>query len=855
MTRPVLFSLALAMTWSGAVPARRSLQVLGPNYPRAFFFRATESVGPRTQRGHYSYERWNATFDRLGGIMGKALEEEVPGRSANLPFFTRFKHDHPRQVVLLHYNGHSRDPRDAGPGFFAGHWVYRVGCKLLNDLPAETGESELVVEDVSRFPTNMGRYRDKNVDLAVCALDARGKPDWLHAEQLELVSVDRKRNTLRVRRGAFGTTPSAFRAGRAYVAPHATEGPWGKRSHLLWYYNYSTHCPRDAKGRSCLEVLADDVARRFLPGGELAAFDGLEFDVMQHVLPGPRSGDRGFDLDGDGQADGGWFGGVNTYGLGVIEFCRRLREKLGDRRLLLADGGNPTSQRAMKWLNGIESEGWPHLNDWEISDWSGGMNRHRYWQRFARRPTMNYVNHKYTMPGPTPGSRRRPHVPWSHHRVALAVCQFFDAAVCYSFAPPREPDEEFGIWDELQAGTARQPGWLGRPLGKAVRPAETGRDLLAGAGVRLTPAFQRRLVGDHVRFTCDGDAIRADSSHPDSRNLRFRLVDLPTQGPDLTVFLRMRAAPLRGYPPWVPRLAWVGIPPEQGLLVQPELPEVTGTCLRGGREQPLDPRTGATVRYQAKWTLAGESHVAYYCHPPWRHGKVGYTFWEREVLVPTEGVLEFYTGLTPKAEQRSDGVTYRVVLNRRGQPDATVFAQHIEEWRWQRHSVSLKRWAGKRVALKFITDCGPHDDSTTDQARWGEVRLVSTNPDFRAPEPIRHMTFVGRESFESTFYFRGVESPTLTLAVQVEETGPVWVESVRVYAAPEAVARVFEHGLVLCNPASHPFTFDLRRLAPARRFRRLAGQPHQDPQINNGRPVGDTVTLDPMDALFLQRQQ
>ena len=49
-----------------------------------------------------TYENWEADFDRLMGIMGKALDEEVIGREARNPeWFTRFKRDNPRQVVLL----------------------------------------------------------------------------------------------------------------------------------------------------------------------------------------------------------------------------------------------------------------------------------------------------------------------------------------------------------------------------------------------------------------------------------------------------------------------------------------------------------------------------------------------------------------------------------------------------------------------------------------------------------------------------------------------------------------------------------------------------------------------------------
>jgi len=214
--------------------------------------------------------------------MGKTLDEEIPGRSANIPHFTRFKKAHPEQLVLLHYNGNARDPRDMTSEFWAGHWVYYTGCRTTCDVPAAGGECDVHVENPALFRVNMGRYRDKNGDVGICMLDDQGRPDWHRAEQCELLSIDPKRKVLRVKRGCFGTEPRAFPAGRAYVAAHATEGPWGQRNNLMWYYNYSTRCPRDGKGRSCVDVLVDDVARRFAKSGELAAYDGLEFDVLHH---------------------------------------------------------------------------------------------------------------------------------------------------------------------------------------------------------------------------------------------------------------------------------------------------------------------------------------------------------------------------------------------------------------------------------------------------------------------------------------------------------------------------------------------------------------------------------------------
>ena len=59
--------------------------------------------------------------------------------------------------------------------------------------------------------------------------------------------------------------------------------------------------PRDAQGRTCADLLVDDLAAWFGAGGKLAAFDGLEFDVLFNETHG--------DTDGDGELDHGVIGG------------------------------------------------------------------------------------------------------------------------------------------------------------------------------------------------------------------------------------------------------------------------------------------------------------------------------------------------------------------------------------------------------------------------------------------------------------------------------------------------------------------------------------------------------------------
>ena len=273
----------------------KSLTILGNSDPRTLFFRIPESgaavfaQAPKTAQQPITFEKWEKTFDRLMGMELKVLNEELPTDARrDLEWGLRFKKDHPDQLLLLHFNGDARDPRWETERFFAGHWIYHPGARILGDVPAKDGETEIRVNDPGLFRINTGRMLKSNDDIGLCELDSAGKPDWNRSEQAILISIDSAAGTIRVRRGQYGTKPRAFASGRAYAAPHATEGPWTKDSNLLWRYNFSVACPRDAHGRNCADVLAEDLAARLLPGGALAAFDGLEFDNLLQTVQSPR---------------------------------------------------------------------------------------------------------------------------------------------------------------------------------------------------------------------------------------------------------------------------------------------------------------------------------------------------------------------------------------------------------------------------------------------------------------------------------------------------------------------------------------------------------------------------------------
>jgi len=520
----------------------KDLTVLGPNYPRVFFFRAAEGAARRGS----TYEAWDAEFSRLMGIMGKCLDEEISETEVHNPeYFTRFKQRHPQQVVLLHFNGRARDPRFHAEQFFPGHWIYRKAVRITANVAAEAGETVIHVRNARIFHVGIGRYKTSNDDIGLFGIAPDGRHDWNHCEQVHLISVDTNANTIRVRRGCFGTTPLAFKAGKARAAAHEASGPWGRDDQLLWLYNFSTRCPKDARGRNCADLLVNDLATWFGPGGKLAALDGVEFDVMLNETHG--------DTDGDGEMDNGVVDGVNQAGIGMVEFARKLRKRMGENFIIQGDGalgsGGVRSQRAFGLLNGIESEGFPNLNDWEIVDWSGGLNRHNFWRANARPPAFNYINHKWVRPAPgKPGKKLFPEVPFARHRLVFAAAQFTDAMICYSFAPKLGSDGLIGIWDEFWRGTDKKLGWLGRPQGDAMHLATATTDLLSGAGSPAGESLARRIRGPVIVKSDRADGLVLSATKTSASELAFSIIDVPTPGDDLVVQVKMKAALRHGYP-------------------------------------------------------------------------------------------------------------------------------------------------------------------------------------------------------------------------------------------------------------------------------------------------------------------
>jgi hypothetical protein len=489
----------------------------------------------------------------------------------NLEFFLRYKKENPNKLVLLHYSGTGRRVADGAiTDFFAGHWLYYKGTRLTQKVGPSLSRVKLHVEDTSVF--DLKRSGGVEDDIAIAPVGVDGKPDWTRAEQVRLKDINVSKKTITVERGAYGTEPLSFPAG-SYLAAHVTSPP--RQGDILWNYNFSTTCPRDAQGRSCGEVLADYLVERLGPGGVLESFDGIELDVLGSVVRVARPL-KEVDVNTDGVADSGFIGGVNVVNLGVLEFTRALCERLPDK-IITADGHKPEqSQRSFGDLNGIETEGYPSRLDVELDHLSKGENIFRFWQENSTVPSWYYMNFKYEDPAPNRRSRNtfvEPNLSKDHSykklRLALASAQFTDAAFTYSqdWMPPetlwREKNAKVQVFDELWRGVDQKPNWLGMPLGPTVHLAAKAPDRLTGQGKDWPQEFIEGFQGEGLAFARNEAPAMVVKATSPKRTMVFTLLGVEVPNEDLFVSLRLKVEPLKGYPERIGRRVYVRAKPSR----------------------------------------------------------------------------------------------------------------------------------------------------------------------------------------------------------------------------------------------------------------------------------------------------
>lgn len=549
--------------YSGAaLAAPTGLQRLNPlsgGFPRAFFFRQAEVLANLR-----AYGSWRSALKGLGGITGKLLAEERTDTvsARNTQYFAQFKAQFPTQIALLHLNGVGRLPRFETEGWFPGFWLYAQGTRLSTAISASSGQ--FVVDDLTPFEFTTDAFGGRWIDIVVTSRDANGRPDFAAAEYCRVTATDPATRTLTVVRGAYGLPARAFGDG-AYVAPMITYGPFTPVDDKVWVYNFASNAPRDASGRSVSDAIVEGLIPKLGAGGMLAMIDGIQLDTF-YVLPRYRAV---ADADGDGIADGAMAAGIDTFEIGQSEFTQRLAEALGPDRLLLADARD-RQRPDPDFVNGIETEGFPSLFDYEILLWSQSLARFNYWQLRGREARFSYPLFKFSTENASPASYPR-------FRLALAASLF--AGTAFSFYDEPVPGSLIGlrtdsnagqfpnqltVWDELVGGDLQTPKWLGAPLGPTRHIALSRADLYDAGGANLTPAFMagctsrsckiRRLNGGTPSLSISG-------SKEGLAALTMSLPSLQTSTGELVLVLEASATARAAYPAGMPRYLRVAAGP------------------------------------------------------------------------------------------------------------------------------------------------------------------------------------------------------------------------------------------------------------------------------------------------------
>jgi hypothetical protein len=302
-------------------------------------------------------------------------------------------------------------------------------------------------------------------------------------------------------------------AGRTYVAPMAA-GVWGGSP--MGFYNLSSACPKDRQGHDAADVFSGEIAEWFAPGGPLEHLNGIAGDVNYWV-----PSEQNWDVNNDGQPDGGIVNGVNLWRLGDYKFLSEVRRAVGEGRLISSDGEFPGNQQEVGVMDGIESEGLVEPSD-GFRGISRTINTHLYWLENTPRPhDFRYVVLKLENPADAKrGDQLR--------RLAIGTACCLGArttAIPAGLLPP----------------AFAAPGSLGVPVGPMLRPVRDTPDLLHGAGLAAP------LVAQGCTLTRAADRIEI-SPGAGSGPMVVTLKNLAVPAGDLTVFAEMQALdPMEGF--------------------------------------------------------------------------------------------------------------------------------------------------------------------------------------------------------------------------------------------------------------------------------------------------------------------
>lgn len=109
-------------------------------------------------------------------------------------------------------------------------------------------------------------------------------------------------------------------------------------------------------------------------------------------------------------------------------------------------------------------------------------------------------------------------------------------------------------------------------------------------------------------------------------------------------------------------------------------------------------------------------------HPPYMKGP-GRIWLDYEITIPAENV--FFTAAVGKRDGSDigDGIWFSARIVNSDGTETTVGETSVTTFGWETLEADLSAYAGKKVVLRLVTDCGPADNTAADWGAWSELAL------------------------------------------------------------------------------------------------------------------------------------
>lgn len=262
----------------------------------------------------------------------------------------------------------------------------------------------------------------------------------------------------------------------------------------------------------------------------------------------------------------------------------------------------------------------------------------------------------------------------------------------------------------------------------------------------------------------------------------------------------------------------------------------TGMCLRGKPEEPIDAAAKAAVHPSTAMDCGRLAHDGLSMHPPYAGG-TGYAFAEYgPILLPNAPATVRALVGKRNGSDPGDGILFRIAVVGEDGDEKTATEKVQLEHAWSQISGDLSQWAGQRIRVKLVADCGTKDNTSGDWACWADAAIASskpalvltlhqTRPSLRyrpgpdtaplSPAQLHsakqawlcyEAIGVSGSSHPSTVFIGDAEIGRLAAGPASSETRNDWGKEVRMPLGPDAIARLSEFTPVrIHNPKGDAF--------------------------------------------------